>query len=60
MVKLAARFGDAWATECAYFGELADRQPTTTDVVRLTRERVQLLEDEARRWAGTRQPSDAP
>ena len=49
MVKLAARFGDAWATECAYFGEMADKQPTAADVLRLTDDRVQLLEDEARR-----------
>ena len=49
MVKLAARFGDAWATECAYFGELADRHPTAADVLRLTGDRVQLLENEARR-----------
>ena len=49
MVKLAARFADAWATECAYFREMADKQPTAADVMRLTRERVQLLDDEARR-----------
>jgi alkanesulfonate monooxygenase SsuD/methylene tetrahydromethanopterin reductase-like flavin-dependent oxidoreductase (luciferase family) len=48
MVKLAAWFGDAWATECAYFGDLADKQPTVADVLRLTVDRVQLLENEAR------------
>jgi hypothetical protein len=47
MVKLAARFGDAWVTECAYFGELADKQLTAADVLRLTSDRVQLLGDEA-------------
>ena len=49
MVKLAARFADSWATECAYFREMAGRQPTVDEVMRLTRERVQLLDDEARR-----------
>ena len=47
MVKLAARFADSWATECAYFREMAGRQPTGDEVMRLTRERVQLLEGEA-------------
>src|SRR6202011_3025921 len=30
MVKLAARFADSWATECAYFRETAGRRPTGT------------------------------
>jgi alkanesulfonate monooxygenase SsuD/methylene tetrahydromethanopterin reductase-like flavin-dependent oxidoreductase (luciferase family) len=49
MVKLAARYADSWATECAYFREMAGKQPTASDVLRLTRERVKLLDDDARR-----------
>jgi alkanesulfonate monooxygenase SsuD/methylene tetrahydromethanopterin reductase-like flavin-dependent oxidoreductase (luciferase family) len=49
MIKLASRLADTWATECAFFREMAGKEPTASDVLRLTRERVQVLDDQARR-----------
>jgi hypothetical protein len=46
MLKIAARYADAWVTEGAY-PELRGRQAGIADVVRCTRERVELLDDGA-------------
>jgi alkanesulfonate monooxygenase SsuD/methylene tetrahydromethanopterin reductase-like flavin-dependent oxidoreductase (luciferase family) len=46
MVKLAARYGDAWVTEGA-FHELRGGGETIRDVVRIARERAELLNEEA-------------
>lgn len=46
MVKLAARYADAWVTEGAY-RELWDKQATVDDVARITRARAELLNEEA-------------
>ena len=46
MVRLAARFADTWITEGNY-RELWGRDPTAADVLRLTRERGELLSREA-------------
>jgi alkanesulfonate monooxygenase SsuD/methylene tetrahydromethanopterin reductase-like flavin-dependent oxidoreductase (luciferase family) len=49
MVRLAARYADVWITEGNY-RELWDRDATSADVLRLTRERGELLDDEAAAW----------
>lgn len=46
MVRLAARYADVWNTEGAY-RELYHRQVTPADVLRVTRERGELLREEA-------------
>jgi alkanesulfonate monooxygenase SsuD/methylene tetrahydromethanopterin reductase-like flavin-dependent oxidoreductase (luciferase family) len=46
MLKTAARYADAWVTEGAY-PELRGTRAGIEDVVRCTRERVELLDDEA-------------
>lgn len=46
MVKLAARYADTWITE-GNFRELWSKDATAADVLRLTRERSELLRQEA-------------
>lgn len=46
MIKLAARYADAWVTEGAY-RDLWGTDATISDVLRITRERSDLLNEEA-------------
>jgi hypothetical protein len=46
MLRTAARYADAWVTEGAY-PELRGRKAGIADVVRCTRKRLELLDDEA-------------
>lgn len=46
MIKLAARYADTWITEGNY-RDLWNRPATAADVLRLTRERSELLSEEA-------------
>jgi alkanesulfonate monooxygenase SsuD/methylene tetrahydromethanopterin reductase-like flavin-dependent oxidoreductase (luciferase family) len=55
MVRIAARYADVWNTEGAY-RELYSRQATTADVLKLTRQRAELLGEEA--IAAGRNPSE--
>lgn len=56
MVKLAARYADAWVTEGAY-RELWGTRTTLADVERITRERAALLSEEASELGRIRRPS---